>query len=60
MPWLAAVVVKDHAGTAHQAIEGAVHKLRRAVGAAIDRHHPRHRRGEPDDSAADVRFDIPS
>lgn len=36
-----AVVVKDHAGNAHQAIEGAVRKLKRAVGAAIAKHDPR-------------------
>jgi ribosome-associated translation inhibitor RaiA len=40
---LDAIVVKDHAGNAHQAIEGALHKLKRAVGAGIakldDRKH---------------------
>jgi len=37
-----AVVVSDSAATAHQAIAGAVNKLKRAVGAAIAKHHPRH------------------
>jgi hypothetical protein len=37
------VVVKDHAATAHQAMHGAVTKLARAVGSAIDRHDD-HRR----------------
>ena len=36
-----AVVVKHHAGNAHQAIEGALKKLKRAVGTEIEKHHPR-------------------
>jgi hypothetical protein len=35
------VIVKDHAGNAHQAIGGAVRKLKRAVGASLARHDPR-------------------
>ena len=35
------VVVKDHAGSAHQAIHGAVVKLRRAVDTALAKHDPR-------------------
>lgn len=35
------VVVKDHATSAHQAIQGAVGKLKRAVATAIDKHAPR-------------------
>ena len=35
------VVVKDQAGNAHQAIEGAVRKLKRAVATVIDKHDPR-------------------
>ncbi len=35
------VVVKDHAGTAHQAISGAVGKLKRAIGTVLERHEPR-------------------
>ena len=47
------VVVKDHADTAHQAIHGAVAKLKRAITTAVDKHEA-HRRsragksGEPD------------
>lgn len=33
-----AVVVKDHAGNAHQAIDGAVRKLKRAVASELDKH----------------------
>jgi len=32
------VVVKDHAGNAHQAIQGAVGKLKRAVTTALEKH----------------------
>ena len=39
------IVVKDHAGNAHQAIEGAVRKLKRAVGDEIAKHEPRAQRG---------------
>jgi len=35
------VVVKDHAGTAHQAIHGAVVKLKRAVNTALEKHDSR-------------------
>ncbi len=35
---LDAIVVKNHAGNAHQAIEGAVRKLQRAVGTEIAKH----------------------
>ncbi|MEO8118010.1 MAG: ribosomal subunit interface protein [Rhodoferax sp.] len=38
---LAPVVVKDHAGTAHQAIHGAVIKLQRAIDTAVAKHEPR-------------------
>jgi ribosome-associated translation inhibitor RaiA len=44
---LEAIVVKDHAGNAHQAIEGAVRKLKRAVGAEIAKHDPRSHRARP-------------
>jgi ribosome-associated translation inhibitor RaiA len=48
------VVVKEHAANAHQAIAGAVRKLKRAVGTAIAKHDPRHRqmRGTSAESAA--------
>ena len=35
------VVVKDHAATAHQAINGAVGKLKRAVATAFEKHGPK-------------------
>jgi len=35
------VVVKERAGTAHQAIHAAVRKLERALGSAFDKHDPR-------------------
>lgn len=35
------VVVKDHAATAHQAINGAVGKLKRAVTTAFEKHEPK-------------------
>ena len=54
---LAAVVVKDHAGNAHQAIEGAVHKLTRAIGSAISKHDPRGHRIHVDAATADVDAD---
>ena len=38
------IVVKDHAATAHQAINGAVGKLERAVATAIEKHDPRRAR----------------
>jgi ribosome-associated translation inhibitor RaiA len=36
------VVVKDHAANAHQAIQGAVGKLKRAVATVLAKHDPRH------------------
>jgi len=36
-----AIVVKDHASNARQAIEGAVRKLKRAVGTELAKHEPR-------------------
>lgn len=35
------LVVKDHAGTAHQAISGAVGKLKRAIATVLERQEPR-------------------
>ena len=35
------IVVKDHAATGHQAIHGAVTKLKRAIATAIEKHEPR-------------------
>lgn len=45
---LDAIAVKDQAGNAHQAIEGAVRKLKRAVGTAIEKHDPRSHRARPE------------
>jgi len=39
-----AIVVKNFAGNAHQAIEGAVRKLKRAVATQIEKHDPRSHR----------------
>lgn len=36
------VVVKDRAGTAHQAIQGALGKLERALAGAFEKRDPRH------------------
>lgn len=36
------VVVKDRASNAHQAIHGAVGKLKRAVATVLEKHDPRH------------------
>ena len=36
---MADIVVKDQAATAHQAIQGAVGKLKRAVSSAIEKQH---------------------
>jgi ribosome-associated translation inhibitor RaiA len=55
------VVVKDHAGNAHQAIEGALRKLKRAVGDALGKNDPRHPRLPPGGlvaDAADVADDV--
>ena len=38
------IVVKQHAGNAHQAIDGAVRRLKRAAAASIEKHDP-HARG---------------
>ena len=53
---LDAIVVKDHASNAHQAIEGAVHKLQRAVGTAVAKHEPRSHRSR---SGVPVEVDDP-
>ena len=49
---LDAVVVKDSAGSAHQAIDGAVRKLKRAIGTAVAKHDPRGHRLPPDEADA--------
>jgi hypothetical protein len=45
---LAPVVVTQNGPNAHQAIEGAVRKLKRAVGAAIGKHDPRRHQARSD------------
>lgn len=42
------VVVKDRAGNAHQAIQGAVGKLKRAIATVLEKHDPRHNTSLPD------------
>lgn len=48
------IVVKDHAGNAHQAIEGAARKLKRAVTTALGKHDPRHNRLPADGLVSDA------
>jgi ribosome-associated translation inhibitor RaiA len=47
------VVVKDHAGNAHQAISGALGKLKRAVTTALEKHDGHRHAGLPDLPPAD-------
>jgi ribosome-associated translation inhibitor RaiA len=47
------VVVKDHAGNAHQAIDSAVRKLKRAVTSEIEKHNPRSQRARSGAMVAD-------
>lgn len=54
---LDAVVVKDQAGNAHQAIDGAARKLQRAVATALAKHDPRNHRPQPDALAVDPATD---
>jgi len=51
------VVVKEQAGTAHQAIQGAVGKLRRAVSAALEKPRSRRSAGLPNVPEPDVTVD---
>lgn len=46
------VIVKDHAASAHQAIQGALGKLKRAVGTAVEKHAPRRGPGLADIATA--------
>lgn len=41
------IVVKDHANTAHQAIHGAVGKLKRAITTAVEKHDDPRRKTAP-------------
>ncbi len=54
------VVVKEHADNAHQAIDGAVRKLKRALDTEIAKHDDRHPRARSDAPAADVDGDMPA
>lgn len=45
------VVVKDRAGSVHQAIHGAVRKLERALTTVFEKHEPRHAHRAPLDAA---------
>lgn len=54
-----AIVVKDQAGNAHQAIEGALRKLKRAVGVALEKHDPRHQRVKLVEGLADDAGEAP-
>ena len=45
------VVVKDHAGTAHQAIQGALGKLKRAVATVLAKHASHRGDAPPNDRA---------
>ncbi len=55
-----AVVVKDHAGNAHQAIEGAVRKLKRAVGTAVAKLDPRSHTNQAHVPSAEAGDDMPA
>lgn len=46
------VVVKDHAGSAHQAINGALAKLERVIGSTLDKRHDPRRSEAPSADAA--------
>jgi ribosome-associated translation inhibitor RaiA len=48
------IVVKEHADSAHQAIDGAVRKLKRAVDTEIAKHDDHHPRPRSDLPVADL------
>jgi len=52
------MVVKDHAGSAHQAIDGAVRKLKRAVETTLAKHEEPRRRAAPDPLVGDADPDL--
>ena len=45
--WRGPVVVKDRAGSAHQAIDGALRKLERALATAFEKHDTHHVQSQP-------------
>jgi ribosome-associated translation inhibitor RaiA len=51
------IVVKDHADSAHQAIDGAVRKLKRALDTGIAKHDDRHPRPRHEAPATDTDSD---
>ena len=53
------VVVKENAGNAHQAIEGAARKLKRAVGTALAKHDPRGHQARAALTAAEGTANLP-
>jgi len=54
------VVVKDHAGNAHQAIHGAVGKLKRAVTTALAKQDARRNTAPQDVPGLDPASDLPN
>ncbi len=54
---LEAVVVKSQAGNAHEAIDAALRKLKRAAGAEIGKHDPRRQRAAPKTLGAESAVD---
>ena len=54
------VVVKDHAGSAHQAIHGAVVKLKRAITSALGKHDSHRNTTLPGDLELDATGDAPA
>ena len=51
------IVVKEHADSAHQAIDGAVRKLKRAADTEIAKHDDRHQRGRSEAPPPDIAGD---
>lgn len=54
------VVVKDQAGSAHQALHGAVDKLKRAVTTSLEKHDARRGVTLPDDPEPDAGGEMPT
>ncbi len=53
------VLVKDSAGNAHQAINGAVNKLQRAVATVLEKHDRKRVQVPPSGSVGDPDADLP-
>jgi hypothetical protein len=56
---LDAVIVKHQAGSAHQALHGAIGKLKRAVTTALAKRDPRRSSDLPDAAEIDATNDVP-